>query len=71
SHDGWLYPPGDHQALRGHVLDLVGDERKRQAFGEAAREHAATRSWHDVCEDLVGHYEHAIRVHERAGSAEV
>ena len=33
SHDGWLYPPGDHEALRARVVDLVGDERKRRAFG--------------------------------------
>ncbi|WP_460755902.1 glycosyltransferase family 4 protein [Myceligenerans cantabricum] len=71
SYDGWLYPPGDHKALRRHVADLVGDERKRIAFGAAARERAEGRTWHDICEELVHHYEDAIRVHERAGSAEV
>lgn len=70
SHDGWLYPPGDHAALRGHVVDLVGDERKRKAFGAAARERAQRRTWYDICEELVGHYEDAIRVHERAASTE-
>lgn len=71
SHDGWLYAPGDHKALRRHVADLVGDERKRLAFGAAARDRAERRTWHDICEELVHHYEDAIRVHERAGSAEV
>src|SRR5450631_2212897 len=28
SRTGWLYPPGDLQALRTHVADLVGDESK-------------------------------------------
>lgn len=65
SHDGWLYPPGDRAALRAHVVDLVGDERKRLAFGAAACAGAAHRSWHDVCEELVGHYEDAIRAHAR------
>lgn len=71
SHDGWLYPPGDHEALRARVVDLVGDERKRRAFGTSARERAEGRTWHDICSELIGHYEDAVRVHARAGSAEV
>jgi phosphatidylinositol alpha 1,6-mannosyltransferase len=71
SHDGWLYPPGDHEALRARVVDLVGDERKRRAFGTSARERAEGRTWHDICSELMGHYEDAVRVHARAGSAEV
>jgi phosphatidylinositol alpha 1,6-mannosyltransferase len=49
----------------------VGDERKRRAFGTAARERAEGRTWHDICSELMGHYDDAIRVHARAGSAEV
>jgi phosphatidylinositol alpha 1,6-mannosyltransferase len=65
SHTGWLYPPGDHAAMREHVVDLLGDARKRRAFGAAARASAARRSWTDVCEELVGHYGDAIAL--RAG----
>jgi phosphatidylinositol alpha 1,6-mannosyltransferase len=61
SHTGWLYPPGDHAAMRGHVTDLLGDDRKRRAFGAAARASAQRRSWSDVCEELVVHYRDAIR----------
>ncbi|AEG45453.1 glycosyltransferase family 1 protein [Isoptericola variabilis] len=61
SHTGWLYPPGDHAAMRAHVVDLLGDDRKRRAFGAAARASAARRTWTDVCSELVGHYEDAIR----------
>ncbi len=61
SHTGWLYPPGDHAAMRAHVVDLLGDARKRRAFGAAARASAARRSWSDVCEELVVHYGDAMR----------
>lgn len=62
SHTGWLYPPGDHAAMRGHVDDLLGDARKRRAFGTAARERALGRTWAKVCHDLVQHYESVIRI---------
>jgi phosphatidylinositol alpha 1,6-mannosyltransferase len=61
SHTGWLYPPGDHAALRSHVVDLLGDDRKRRAFGAAAREHALGRTWAKVCHELLAHYE-AVRL---------
>ena len=57
--DGWLYRPGDLRDLRARVADLVGDEGKRRAFGEAAREGMRNRSWDAVCRELVGHYEEA------------
>jgi len=56
SRTGWLYAPGDLGALRSHVLDLVGDERKRQAFGAAARAAVAGRGWGPVCDALLEHY---------------
>lgn len=62
SRTGWLYPPGDHAALRAHVDDLLGDDRKRHAFGRAARERALGRTWAKVCHELMEHYEAAIRV---------
>lgn len=62
SHTGWLYPPGDHAALRSHVDDLLGDDRKRRAFGTAARERALGRTWAKVCHELMEHYEAAISV---------
>jgi phosphatidylinositol alpha 1,6-mannosyltransferase len=64
SHDGWLYPPGDRATLRAHVIDLLGDGRKRQAFGAAARHHVLGRSWRGVCDELLGHYADAIATHD-------
>jgi phosphatidylinositol alpha 1,6-mannosyltransferase len=56
SRTGWLYPPGDLRALRGHVSDLVGDEWKRRAMGTAAHQGVRARTWPVVCDRLLGHY---------------
>ncbi|HWI31139.1 MAG TPA: glycosyltransferase [Microbacterium sp.] len=58
--NGWLYPPGDLGALRAAVEDLVGDAAKRRAFGIAARESVAGRTWHALGDQLIGHYADAI-----------
>lgn len=60
SRTGWLYEPGDVAGLRYHVLDLVGDDFKRRAFGEAARNAVEHRTWDWVCAELVQHYREAI-----------
>jgi phosphatidylinositol alpha 1,6-mannosyltransferase len=56
SRTGWLYEPGDLSALRGHVLDLVGDDAKRRAFGTAAHASVQDRTWPALCGELVTHY---------------
>ena len=60
SRTGWLYSPGDLGRMRDHVSDLLGDEAKRLAFGQAARSAVLHRSWKSVCSQLVGHYAWAI-----------
>ncbi len=62
SRTGWLYEVGDLAAMRGHVMDLVGDDYKRQAFGAAARSSVEHRTWPWICEELVGHYREAIKM---------
>jgi phosphatidylinositol alpha 1,6-mannosyltransferase len=57
--DGWLYRPGDLDDLRMRVADLVGDARKRHAFGAAGRTSVEGRSWERVCDELLGHFEEA------------
>ena len=69
SRTGWLYAPGDLQAMRGHVLDLIGDDAKRAAFASAARESTLSRTWRNVCGELVGHYEKVIGMTVRGGRA--
>lgn len=60
--NGWLYRPGDLDDLRDRVRDLVGDDAKRRAFGERARESVAGRSWSRLGDELVEHYEEARRM---------
>jgi len=61
SRTGWLYSPGDLSSLRTHVLDLLGDDYKRQVFGIAARASVEGRTWPAICAQLVEHYRTAIR----------
>jgi phosphatidylinositol alpha 1,6-mannosyltransferase len=57
--DGWLYRPGDLDDLRMRVADLVGDARKRRAFGEAGHDAVQARSWSSVCDRLLKYFDEA------------
>lgn len=61
--DGWLYRPGDADDLRSRVADLAGDAAKRRAFGAAARDAVAGRTWESLGDALIGHYERAAELH--------
>ncbi|MCW4384864.1 glycosyltransferase family 1 protein [Salinibacterium sp. SYSU T00001] len=63
SRTGWLYTPGNLHELRDRVNDLVGDEAKRRAFGEAGRAAVADRSWNTLCQTLIGYYAEAMALH--------
>lgn len=65
SRTGWLYRPGDLAAMRSHVVDLIGDDAKRAAFGAAARESVLGCTWEKVCAELMEHYRKAIRASVR------
>ncbi|MDJ0319543.1 glycosyltransferase family 1 protein [Pseudarthrobacter sp. PS3-L1] len=60
SRTGWLYEPGNLDALRGHVLDLMGDDAKRRAFAVTAQAAVQGRTWTALSAELVGHYEDVI-----------
>src|SRR5918994_61885 len=60
--NGWLYRPGDLDDLRDRVRDLVGDDAKRRAFGERARESVAGRGWDRLGDELLDHYAEARRL---------
>ena len=61
--NGWLYRPGDLDDLRDRVRDLVGDDAKRRAFGERARESVAGRGWDRLRDELLlDHYAEARRL---------
>ena len=65
SRTGWLYPPGDGDALRQRVLDLAGDGTKRRAMGRAALEAVRGRTWPVICERLMDHYAFAMARHRQ------
>lgn len=65
SHTGWLYTPGDLAGMRGHVRDLLGDDRKRTMFSRRAREAVEHRTWDFVCSQLIDYYAEAIEVTRR------
>ncbi|MDQ2982635.1 MAG: glycosyltransferase family 4 protein [Actinomycetota bacterium] len=55
---GSLVPPGDSEALAQGLIDLLGDEPRRRAAGEAARRLAKERySWDDVAGRLAEIYQ--------------
>ena len=70
SRTGWLYAPRDLAALRARVADLVGDTRKRQAFGTTARSRVEGSSWAVVCDELMGHYRDAVLSSSQAESSD-
>ena len=63
SRTGWLYPPGDLQRMRAHVLDLIGDDAKRAAFADAAFQTVQSRTWPVLCELLLDAYADTIVNH--------
>ncbi|WP_022910732.1 glycosyltransferase family 4 protein [Aestuariimicrobium kwangyangense] len=65
SRTGWLYEPGDLEAMRQYVVDLIGDDAKRAAFALAARASVEHRTWDFICSQLVEHYREAIAAGSR------
>lgn len=60
---GWLYTPGMLDEMRSAASDLLFDDAKRRAFGEAAQESVRKRTWPVLAEQLRGHYRSAIEQH--------
>lgn len=57
---GFLYKPGDLQAMKRHVTELVEDAGLRQQMGRAARASTEHRTWDAVNDQLIRHYTNAI-----------
>ena len=64
SRTGWLYTPGMLDELRESAGDLLFDDAKRRAFGEAAEESVRKRTWPVLAEQLRGYYRIAIEEHQ-------
>lgn len=57
---GFLFPPGDGEALTAYVRLLVQDAPLRAQLGAQARRSVEGRGWHAVNETLVQHYREVI-----------
>lgn len=57
---GFLYAPGDLQAMRRHVAQLVEDAGLRRQMGDAARASTEGCTWDAVNEQITMHYRNAI-----------
>jgi phosphatidylinositol alpha-mannosyltransferase len=57
---GILVPPGDWDALAGAVVELLQDEKRRRAYGAAARKAAEPYSWDRIGALLVEIYERVM-----------
>ncbi|GAB3542169.1 glycosyltransferase family 1 protein [Arthrobacter tecti] len=68
SRTGWLYEPGKLNQLHAGVMDLLGDDTKRRAFGRAAYSAVQGRTWPVLCEQLVSYYAEAIDLNSRTHS---
>ena len=58
--NGYLFDPRFDAQLRAQVQTLVDDEALRLRMGEAGRRAVLGRTWEQVCDDLVGHYDSVI-----------
>jgi phosphatidylinositol alpha 1,6-mannosyltransferase len=54
---GFLVTPGDAGALAGAVARLAADPSLRAAQGQAGRQVMLGRSWRDMCDELISHYQ--------------
>lgn len=57
---GFLYPPGDGEALAAHVDRLVEDPGLRTTMSASAHRLVQGRSWQAVMERLVDHYREVV-----------
>lgn len=69
SRTGWLYTPGMLDELREAATDLLFDDAKRAAFGEAAQDSVRKRTWPVLSEQLRGYYQQAITANIGVGAS--
>jgi phosphatidylinositol alpha 1,6-mannosyltransferase len=63
--NGWLFPSGRPDLLRGAVAELATDAERRVVMGRAARASVEGRTWPQVGDELLGHYERVLGIDTR------
>jgi phosphatidylinositol alpha 1,6-mannosyltransferase len=64
--NGFLFPSGRPDLLRGAVAELTADAARRAAMGRAARASVEGRTWPQLGDELLGHYERLLGIETRA-----
>jgi phosphatidylinositol alpha 1,6-mannosyltransferase len=63
--NGWLFPSGRPDLLRGAVAELSADATTRAAMSRAARASVEGRTWPRLGDELLGHYEGVLGIETR------
>jgi phosphatidylinositol alpha 1,6-mannosyltransferase len=63
--NGWLFPSGRPDLLRGAVAELAADATAREAMGRAARASVEGRTWPRLGDELLSHYERLLGIETR------
>jgi phosphatidylinositol alpha 1,6-mannosyltransferase len=63
--NGWLFPSGRPDLLRGAVAELASDAPAREAMGRAARASVEGRTWPQLGDELLAHYERVLGIETR------
>jgi phosphatidylinositol alpha 1,6-mannosyltransferase len=63
--NGWLFPSGRPDLLRGAVAELATDASTRVVMGRAARASVEGRTWPELGDELLGHYERLLGIDTR------
>jgi phosphatidylinositol alpha 1,6-mannosyltransferase len=63
--NGWLFPSGRPDLLRGAVAELATDAAAREAMGRAARASVEGRTWPQLGDELLSHYERLLGIETR------
>ncbi|NYI41021.1 glycosyltransferase family 4 protein [Demequina lutea] len=61
---GFLYTPGDLDAMVAYVTMLAEDAELRERFAAHTRMSVEGRTWEKVCDRLMDYYAEATRIHE-------
>jgi phosphatidylinositol alpha 1,6-mannosyltransferase len=63
--NGWLFPSGRPDLLRGAVAELATHAAAREAMGRAARASVEGRTWPQLGDELLAHYERVLGIETR------
>lgn len=64
--NGFFYSPGDKYSLRRAILRIAANPNMRKEMGRVARNSVKSRTWENVCSELLNHYNEVIQLREKS-----